>query len=941
MSMSVEDVLKEFNITCIKTVEYYKVTCPFHDDNKPSGTIHHRTGFFRCWVCNKQTSLTNYLVKYSNLPIYQVKIKSGVRSDCKNPISPLDVEQHHVSIWDHPTFIDALRYRQITDDDIRQYRLGIYNSGTEKRISIPILNAVGEYCNLRLYIPGAKDRKFLNLSGKDRSKIRLFPIEQLEYDQILVCGGELKAVAAARILNRYDIGAVAPTCGENVWPDELTNEFTGKLVYVNCDIDKTGAKYAELRCRKLKSVVRELHKVVFTTEMVGGEEKGDINDYIRLGGDLYKLLLDSPEWIMVPGGEMVDEVPMEIAFRDAYTSSNVSKRVAITAVISGVNPNSYLAPSLVEVQCPRGQAYCITCDVNNQAYSTNTEMKIGKEHPVLLGIIASKDEEHTRIFKNCFKIPNTCRLCTFKRLREYNVTEIRLDEQMEPSARTEPMIMKIAYIVDGPPTIESQTYNMVGRLYPSPRNQVASFLISQIEPTSDALESYVPMNAEYLRIFQPDEWTLYGIERKLNDIYSDFEANVTRIWLRRDYHVAIDLTYHSVLDFNFGEIKNVKGYIEILAIGDTRQGKSHALDRMKDYYGLGYKVDSKNVSLPGLTIGIDMGSGSAKRFTILGILPRHDRRLIIFEEIGGMPQQIFQGLTEVRSSGYVQISKIEQKTRRARVRIIAISNPPEAREIASYTFGIESAISVIGTHQDLSRFDITMILGKKDIDQKELSEILQNPPKRENIYTDEQCQRLILKAWKCEHVIFEDTKIIIDTALRLVGIFGDGLPILDPNSTHIKIARLSAALAARTCSYENIDGIDKLIVRKCHVEYIEQYLIRIYSSPSSKLNEKSKSVRDSMMMRDKEGLISYLKSINNAADVMQKIKESDVITSQFTRDLCGDFFLGTTLFAKLIQSNAINRIKGDKYCKTAQFTLLLSEISFDLAKPEYIARLDF
>lgn len=934
MNVSVEDALKEFGIYPIREPEKFRVKCPFHDDTNPSGTVHHKTGFYQCWSCGKKASLALFLTKYSNLPIYQVKVKLGVRSDCKNPIAFSEVEQDHNRIWEHPTFLHALRHRCITDELIRKHRLGVKDWGTEKRISIPILNEIGEYANLRLYIPGASSHKFLNLHGKDRSRVRLYPIEQLEYDQILICGGELKAVAAAAVLNPFGIGAIAPTCGENTWPNELNDRFRDKLLYINCDVDDTGRKYAELRCRILNSVSRELHKVEFTTQDIGGLEKGDINDFLRLGGDLYQKLLSSPEWVLIPGGELLDEPPLQLSFREAFSHENVGKKVKFTGIVSGAGGNDFLVPSEVEVKCSRDQeGLCIVCDVNSKALSNETSMHIEKEHPAILALIGEKTEDHHKIYKECFKIPKRCPVCTFHPKRSYSITEIRLDEEVEPTARSEPMLMKVGFTVNGPANLlDNQTYQLTGRLYPSPKNQTATLLISDCEPTHNALDNYNPADSEYLHIFQPTEWTVASVAKKLDEIYSDLESNVTRVWQRRDYHLAIDLAYHSILHFNLGDIKDLNGWVELLVIGDTAQGKSEALKNLKQHYGLGTKVDSKQVTKPGLTIGLE--KGFIKHFPVLGILPRNDRGLVIFEELKGMHPLVFQSLTEVRSCGFVQITKIQAKTRRARCRLICISNPMDIRKIESYTYGIESAIGVIGTNEDLRRFDLVMIMGRFEI--QSLPE-LENPPVVKHQFTDELCQKLILKAWKCEKVEFEDVHYILEVTKRLVAIFGDGPPVLDPNSSHIKIAKLSAALAARTCSY---DG-DKLVVRKCHTEYIEQYLTRVYSSPASRLNEKSARVREATVLRDRDGLISYLKSISNCADVMLKLGEEDTLTSSFIKDLCGDFYIGATLFSKLVQCNAIQRIKADRYAKTAEFTKLLQTVEFEIKKPDYLKKEKF
>lgn len=936
-AMNVEEILKEFAVNAKKKVEFFEVLCPFHQDKNPSGSIHRKTGFFHCWVCQKRASLISYLVKYSNLPLFQVKTKVGFKTDCKNPVSPQEVEGYHIDIWNHPTFLHELHHRCITDEIIRKRRLGVKLLGSEKRIVIPIINDVGEYANLRLYLPGAAERKFLNLSGRDRSKKRFTPVEQLEYDQILVCGGELKAYAAAEVLNKYDIGAISPTCGENDWPHELTDRLAGKLVYVNCDVDKTGETYSELRCRIINTVARAVHKVVLTPEMVGNLEKGDLNDFLRLGGDLYKLILDTPEWKLVPGGEIIEETPEEKSFRDAYSHENVGKRTKFTAIVASINTDSYFAPSLVEVKCNRNEEFCSICDVNTQAMTNQidgglkgTEMKIGAEHPSLLALIGEKTEDHHKIYKQCFKIPTACKQCIFEAKKQYSVTEVRLDEELELTSRQEPMMMKAAYIVNSLNSIEQQTYNLTGRLYPSPKNQVSTYLISGLEPTEDALDAYQPDNVEYFHLFRPDSWDLKSLERKLDEIYSDLEANVTKIYQRRDYHIAVDLSYHSLLHLNMGDNKNINSYVETLIIGDTGQGKSEAVKLLQRHYGLGHKVDCKNITLAGLTIGLE--KSVRKHFAVYGALPRNDKGLIIFEELKGMHPKVFQALTETRSSGFVQITKIDRKIRRARVRIIAISNPMDKREVASYTYGIEAAIGVIGTNEDLRRFDLVLIIGKNDIDSNLLTQQLRNPPVIEHKFTDELCQRLILKAWKCEEAIFEDVNQILEATKRLVNIFGDGPPVLDPNTSHLKVAKLSAAIAARTASYED----EKLIVRKCHVEFIEKYLTRIYSSPSCRLGDKSKSVRDSTLLRGRDELVKYLKSIQNAADIMLKVAEIDEMSLKFIQELCGDFYIGTSLFAKLIQSNAIVKTRGDKYVKTPEFTKLLNSIEFEIPRPDYI-----
>lgn len=930
MSLDLDNILTQYNIKYERISEYYKVLCPFHAESGPSGHIHHKSYTFHCFGCNKRTSFYAFLVRATNETLEQIKIKFGVRSDCRKPISSAEIEQYHIALWTCDEFLKELRYRMITDEIIRERRLGMIDWGHEKRIVIPIKNDVGEYVNMRMYLPGAKERKFLNLRGEDHKKTRFTPLEQFEYDEILVCGGELKAYLAASILNKYDIGAVAPTTSEVAnWPSENNYRFTGKLTHICSDVDEAGKKSMEFRCRVLKNFARELHKIELPLDL-SKYPTGDINDFIREGGDLYKLIRESKEWIYIPGGEITEEIAEPVSFREAFNQKNVEKKISFPCIISGYNQTHYFVPSIVDVKCTKDKDYCPACDIS-QMPTIPASMPINPEHRVLLALVSEKETNHPFIYKECFHIPKQCQVCTFTRKEEYSIHEVCLEEQMEATSRSEPTPAKLGYVVNGPPVPENQAYLLTGRLYPSPKNQQSTFLASKCEPTLDALDSYVPAQNEdsLLQIFTPQVWTLESLEEKLNDIYCDLEANITKRYRRRDMHIAYDLAYHSLLHFDFIENSSIKACVELLVVGDTSEGKSTTFEALQKHYSLGFKVDCGNISKAGITIGIDRVGN--KKFTVYGVLPKNDKGLVAFDEFSKMHEDDWRSLTEVRSSGLVQITKIEQKFRKARVRLIVISNPrEEGREISSYSYGVESAISLIGTNQDLRRFDFVLIVGKND-NPDGIPEI-QYSPRYSHKYTGELCQKLILRAWKCDAVNFQNIPFIMETTARLIEKFGNGPPILDNNSSHLKIARLSASIAARTNSYHN----DTLQVRNCHVEFIEKYLNRIYSSPSCKLHEKSKAIRDAVVLRNIDHVIDHLKKQTNVEHIVQKLIESDSMSANYMRDIIGDPFIAATLLSKLIQSNAIYRIRNDKYVKNPEFTNILKNC---MAKGEFTPKL--
>lgn len=931
--LNLSDILDKFGIKYDQAPEYYRVLCPFHSDTNPSGNIHVKTSSFVCYACNKRTSLEGFLAKARGMTYAQVNLHLGIRSDCKHPLSITDIERDHIELWTPQAkhLLDALTTRQVEEEYIRRYRIGAHYTSratNEIRISIPVTNEIGEYVLLRLYMPGAKERKFINKAAYGSAKIRFFPLDQLEYDQILICGGEIKALAAAQVLNKYDIGAIAPTCGENtLWDGILNNKLEGKLVYINTDIDDEEYKWAINRCKLVSSVARAIHHVKLPEMNI---PKGDINDFIREGGDLYKLLIDSPEWKFIPGGVLKDDKPQEVNFRQAFSPTMTGKRAKFTGVVNGIMEHQYFLPAEVIVRCTRGEDYCITCDVNSQPLSTETKMTVHNEHQALLDFISTTDEYHNRVYKRCFNIPKNCHKCSFQRTKEYSVSIVRLEELTDPMSREEAYAHQIGYTVNAQ-VIENHPYIFTGRIYPSPKDQVASYVISNCEPTIDSLEAYIPESPDTFRMFEPDNDSLEALERKLDEIYSDLEANVTRVWKRRDLHIGIDLVYHSILSFKFMRDFPMHMYAQALIVGDTSQGKSEAISNLRRHYHLGDLVDCGNSSKAGLAIGIDKLGG--KHFPVLGVLPKNDKKLVILEELKKMKQEDFQSLTEARSSGQVQTSKIARKISPARVRLIAVSNPPGGRKISSYTYGIECAINIIGTQEDLRRFDFVLVVGEDDID---ISAEKLNPPTYPHKFDGELCQKLILKAWKCSEVVFENVQEMLEITSKLVEDFGYGMPILDPNSSHLKIAKLAAAIAARVHSYDKVNpGI--LVVKSAHVQFIDKYLRRIYTASSSKLGEKSKAVKLSHMLKNENELIKYLKSIPNARDIINKISETDILTAGFIKELVGDFILGSQLFSRLIQCNAIARSNGrDNYVKNPAFTKLLSENEFHVAPPDYL-----
>lgn len=191
-----------------------------------------------------------------------------------------------------------------------------------------------------------------------------------------------------------------------------------------------------------------------------------------------------------------------------------------------------------------------------------------------------------------------CKKCSFKPIEFYNVEEVRISEALDLKVRKTEKSMQAAYCIGDSLELNS-SYEMTGRMFPHPKNQQATLLISSYETTEDALDTYVCENPEKLKLFQPKEWSVKGLEEKLKDIYDDLSANITFIYERHDLHLCMDLAYHSPLFINV-QGREEKGWVEVLIVGDTAQGKSEVSKNLMNHYSLGDLVECKNATAAGL-----------------------------------------------------------------------------------------------------------------------------------------------------------------------------------------------------------------------------------------------------------------------------------------------------------------------------------------------------
>ena len=300
---------------------------------------------------------------------------------------------------------------------------------------------------------------------------------------------------------------------------------------------------------------------------------------------------------------------------------------------------------------------------------------------------------------------------------------------------------------------------------------------------------------------------------------------------------AIDLSYHTVLEFDFGSFKNIRGYLDTLVVAESRVGKSSTAEALQNLYGLGAftSLAGNSATIPGLIGGSNKVNGNYQ--TRAGLIPMNHRGLIIFEELAKCNSNLIRELTDIRSSNQVRIARVSGTlTLPALVRMITLTNVVskggKIRPIDSYPNGIEILQDLIGTPEDMARYDLMLVMG--DTGNKEIDPFWE----AEQPFEIEDYRTRIRWVWSrtTDQVIIDKEvgRYIIAKCNELNKLYDSHIKIFGTEAWK-KVSRLAIAIAGYLVSTDNT--YEKIIVTKDHVDYACKYLVECYDNPTFKLKE--------------------------------------------------------------------------------------------------------
>lgn len=405
------------------------------------------------------------------------------------------------------------------------------------------------------------------------------------------------------------------------------------------------------------------------------------------------------------------------------------------------------------------------------------------------------------------------------------------------------------------------------------------------------------------------------LDEKYAQILNELEQHV-RIYDRRDLLMVYDLVYHSVTSFYFQNQLIRKGWLEALVLGDTRTGKTQAVQQLIRFYKAGEIATGESSSFAGLVGGLQQNQ---KRWSITwGKIPLNNGRLLVIDEVSGLETDDIAAMSGIRSSGVAEITKIQTEKTNAKTRLIWISNPRKAKTLPEYTYGVYAIKELIGRPEDIARFDIFLTTASGEVGLDVYNKQWKG---QSDTFSQSACHELVMWAWSRTPqqitILPETEQLILKLAMRQGKKYVSTIPLVEAAEQRIKLAKLACAVAARFFSTD--DGTN-LIVKPEHAQFGYTFLEFAYAKPSLNYAEWSLREQQQRQLRDTSDLDEHIPD-----EIIDILLEWDYIRVTDMAQIIEDRSQAKELLKTLTFNRALRRQGTSYYYKTAQFIEYLKQ----------------
>lgn len=810
---------------------WWNMHCPYHKDANRSAGISVTEGVFRCHGCGEYKTIAQLLKDRNEWNVPVTSNNRGTPSSNGKPkevITEGVIEGWHSALLSNQKRLNALmRKRGLSIETIIRYELGW--DSAHNAYTIPIRDSSGTVMNVRRYqldVPEGR-RKIWSVDGMGTPV--LYPVDQLDHPSLVVCEGEMDALLTIQ----NGIPAITRTGAADVWKPDWSHAFNGKNVYICHDMDTKGQKANNQIYSALRDMAKKVQVVTLPYEVTEDHGK-DLSDFWLEGAarsDFIDLIKGQQEEELEYEGEddEEDEEPELVSVRviDSFDATMVEKPLRMSVTVIGKRTPSYLVPEKVQFTCMEVDsipAKCKHCSlVPNKG---RLQFDIRAEDDLILRLFNVPDDRMIEIIS-----------------KEAGIVKCPKWKHVVGSRRTVEEVFVRPSIEDGPTdadqdfthrqVISSATHDLTsnesvvltGTIRPNPRTQANEFQAWKVDRPETGLDHFYVSDSiiEEMYGFQTDD--PLGM---MNRIAADLSTNYTKIVGRDLFHVFVDLVFHSiaVVDFPFPGHEPEKGWLDAIAIGDTRTGKSAVASAMIKMYGAGEHVSCEAATFAGVVGGLDR-VGDKNWVIKWGVIPINDRRVAVLDEVSGLTTEQISQMSNMRSSGTAELTKIHSERARARTRLLWLGNP-RGETMDSVAYGIDALRKLIGNAEDIARFDMAMGVFSSDVAASTINTL--RPESKRKMFSVDAYRGLLRWAWtrKGSDVQWRRgaAQRTLDLATKLGETYVETPPLIQGANAQMKLARIAAAMAARTYSTSNGQNLQ---IHPHHVEAAYEFLNKVYS----------------------------------------------------------------------------------------------------------------
>lgn len=913
-----------FNEQVLNPTGDTQVCCPFphqigdkqYYEVNPSAGVNLDKNVFHCFSCGKAYSEISFAAEI-------------LQTSYNNAAKFVDILHHadHIEKWNYAEknleqiqkvkdYIINNLY--ITPQVIKELHIGCSSSSDVIKFTIPII-MYDHIVDKTTYQP-KQTPKYIRTTNSLSGLICPFDIwiKSKKSRPTLICAGE-KDMLIAR---SKGFNAITFTGGEMNTPTMFLNQFNDRPVYIIYDNDEAGKLGSQKLAIALRRHTKSTHIVDLSQTCINkGEDLWDyFCKYNKTKEDLIQLLKETPEFTEEELIQLDKQLNPLIPLSESIKPQNINKTLKSYIQVIATIDTAFAAPTFITA-LKKDSMNSDTLQVGE----TRTWSLNDNNYKDLFYMIDSNLKEKAidlYIKTNLLGIPQKEQGIDIKKEARATIHKCTVTEFNE-NFNSNQTIELIAFSINN--KLETgKKYIATYKIVPHPQDgQKLIMVIKDVEESDDFLTKFKITDEvkESLKKFQKQD----TVANKVNELIQ-YAKGIVQADYNETLLKVIDIWFHSALQFSVGTMKDIRGYIDALVIGESRIGKSSTVTAFQEMYGVGKIVSLAGASATpaGLIGGSNKTTGGAYQ-TRAGIIPQNNRGAVIFEELIKCKSDLIKELTDIRSSNLVRISRVNGTiVLPAYVRMLTLTNSKTKdnvpRPITSYPNGISILTDIIGTPEDIARYDMIAIFGFEA--DKQIDPFYEPPqPLPQKDY-----QNRIRWIWSRTQDQIYISKSIYQYTVRMANDinneYGTFINIFGVEAWK-KILRIAVAIAGYVCSTD--ENFEEIIVTEEHVDEAIKLLLELYDNKTFKLKEYVQDEKKNNIVSEDD--IKTMQEIWGVNPILVNYLIKNPETNQSNLQLvCGlnkDDFV--RLAYKLISCNLI-RIEKSAIFTTNKFNLCFNKI---------------